>query len=31
MIKVLLGGILGVIVTVALEAAAIWVLLIKDR
>ena len=29
MIKVLLGGILGVIVTVALEAAGIWFLFIK--
>ena len=31
MIKVLLGGILGVIATVALEAAAVWVLLIKGK
>ena len=31
MIKVLLGGILGVIATVALEAAAIWVLFIRGK
>ena len=31
MIKILLGGIIGVVATVALEAAAIWVLFIRKE
>lgn len=31
MIKILLGAVIGGIATIAAEALAVWVLLIKDR